>query len=257
MLDMWITLHGDNLYPCREEKERIAKDMSMSYVQVRCFPHALLFSFSFHSRKLLHFIANCNFCVRNNASAQYLFLWQHMVCSLPFPFFPLHLIIFERFFLTLSFLRNTRLVMLTSCSLLFSFLSVIFRGKIVGGLSECAHIYRCCGVRKILHSSFLRANSCWFFKEEFINNFCFKMSSCHYRAFSDLETICANNVLHQSKTRMLFCIVDGFGLRHIGVFLSKNERLSKRLLISATRVKVKPSQSSNRERLGDQVLMWH
>uniref|UniRef100_A0A914ZSF6 Homeobox domain-containing protein n=1 Tax=Parascaris univalens TaxID=6257 RepID=A0A914ZSF6_PARUN len=34
MLDMWITLHGDNLYPCREEKERIAKDMSMSYVQV-------------------------------------------------------------------------------------------------------------------------------------------------------------------------------------------------------------------------------
>uniref|UniRef100_A0A0M3I5C5 DYW_deaminase domain-containing protein n=1 Tax=Ascaris lumbricoides TaxID=6252 RepID=A0A0M3I5C5_ASCLU len=114
MLDMWITLHGDNLYPCREEKERIAKDMSMSYVQ---------------------------------------------------------------------------------------------------------------------------------------------MSSCHYRAFSDLETICANNVLHQSKTRMLFCIVDGFGLRHIGVFLSKNERLSKRLLISATRVKVKPSQSSNRERLGDQVLM--
>uniref|UniRef100_A0A914RXH4 Homeobox domain-containing protein n=1 Tax=Parascaris equorum TaxID=6256 RepID=A0A914RXH4_PAREQ len=34
MLDMWITLHGDNLYPCREEKERIAKDMSMSYVQI-------------------------------------------------------------------------------------------------------------------------------------------------------------------------------------------------------------------------------
>ncbi|VDM45208.1 unnamed protein product [Toxocara canis] len=34
MLDMWITLHGDNLYPCREEKERIAKDMSMSYLQV-------------------------------------------------------------------------------------------------------------------------------------------------------------------------------------------------------------------------------
>lgn len=35
MLDAWLELHGDNLYPCREEKERLAKEMSMTYVQVQ------------------------------------------------------------------------------------------------------------------------------------------------------------------------------------------------------------------------------
>ncbi|EJD74281.1 hypothetical protein LOAG_18384 [Loa loa] len=34
MLDAWLAMHGDNLYPCREEKERLAKDMSMTYIQV-------------------------------------------------------------------------------------------------------------------------------------------------------------------------------------------------------------------------------
>ncbi|VDN17413.1 unnamed protein product [Gongylonema pulchrum] len=34
MLDAWLALHNDNLYPCREEKERLAKDMSMTYIQV-------------------------------------------------------------------------------------------------------------------------------------------------------------------------------------------------------------------------------
>ncbi|CAG9535321.1 unnamed protein product [Cercopithifilaria johnstoni] len=34
MLDAWLSMHGDNLYPCREEKERLAKDMSMTYIQV-------------------------------------------------------------------------------------------------------------------------------------------------------------------------------------------------------------------------------
>ncbi|VDN04006.1 unnamed protein product [Thelazia callipaeda] len=34
VLDAWLAMHGDNLYPCREEKERLAKDMSMTYVQV-------------------------------------------------------------------------------------------------------------------------------------------------------------------------------------------------------------------------------
>uniref|UniRef100_A0A1I8EJ47 Homeobox KN domain-containing protein n=1 Tax=Wuchereria bancrofti TaxID=6293 RepID=A0A1I8EJ47_WUCBA len=33
MLDAWLAMHGDNLYPCREEKERLAKDMSMTYIQ--------------------------------------------------------------------------------------------------------------------------------------------------------------------------------------------------------------------------------
>lgn len=34
MLDAWLAMHNDNLYPCREEKERLAKDMSMTYIQV-------------------------------------------------------------------------------------------------------------------------------------------------------------------------------------------------------------------------------
>lgn len=34
MLDTWLSLHGDNLYPCREEKEKLAKDTSMTYIQV-------------------------------------------------------------------------------------------------------------------------------------------------------------------------------------------------------------------------------
>jgi len=34
LLDAWIQLHSDNLYPSREEKERLATDMNMSYIQV-------------------------------------------------------------------------------------------------------------------------------------------------------------------------------------------------------------------------------
>ncbi|VDK44257.1 unnamed protein product [Anisakis simplex] len=34
LLDMWIALHGDNFYPRRKEKEKIAKELCMSYLQV-------------------------------------------------------------------------------------------------------------------------------------------------------------------------------------------------------------------------------
>lgn len=46
MLDAWLAVHGDNLYPCREEKERLAKDMSMTYMQVIYIRTFLFRSFS-------------------------------------------------------------------------------------------------------------------------------------------------------------------------------------------------------------------
>lgn len=34
LLDEWLSRHGDNLYPRRQEKERLARDMCMTYIQV-------------------------------------------------------------------------------------------------------------------------------------------------------------------------------------------------------------------------------
>ncbi|KAK6013137.1 hypothetical protein OSTOST_21605 [Ostertagia ostertagi] len=34
MLDKWLMANGGNLYPCREDKEKLAAQMKMTYLQV-------------------------------------------------------------------------------------------------------------------------------------------------------------------------------------------------------------------------------
>lgn len=56
MLDAWLAMHDDNLYPCREEKERLAKNMSMTYIQV---------TFFFYSEKWLNVFVLYDFLSSN------------------------------------------------------------------------------------------------------------------------------------------------------------------------------------------------